>query len=92
LGHRQGGKVRRLAAFGDRLDDPGREKRQPHHAPHVTGRKMFSPGDLGDRSRPTRQQIVGPSIRTGGRVEQRQIDAGRLSVSNSNSRGGRGLK
>jgi hypothetical protein len=58
----------------------------------VTGRKMFSLGDLADRPRPTRQQIVGPSIRTGGRVEQRQIDAGRLSVSNSNSRGGRGLK
>ena len=24
LGHCEGGKVRRLAAFGDRLDDPGR--------------------------------------------------------------------
>ena len=70
LGHCDGGKVPRLAAFGDRLDDPRRQKRQPHHAAHVTPRKMFSPGDLANRPRPTRQQIVGPSIRTGGRVEE----------------------
>ncbi len=29
LGHRKGGKVRRLAAFGDCRDDLGREKRKP---------------------------------------------------------------
>jgi hypothetical protein len=40
-------------------------------AAFMTGRKMFSPGYLADRPRPTRQQIVGPSMRTGGRVEQR---------------------
>jgi hypothetical protein len=38
-----------LPAFDDRLDNPGRQERQPHHAPHMTGRKMFSPGDLADR-------------------------------------------
>ena len=32
MGHCYGGKVRRLAAFGDRLDELGRQKRQPHHA------------------------------------------------------------
>ena len=71
LGHRYSAEVCGLAAFDDCLDDPWRQKRQSHHAPHVTGRKMFSPGDLADRLRPGRQQIVGPSIRTGGRVEQR---------------------
>jgi hypothetical protein len=70
LDHCESGEVGRLAAFGDRFDNPGRQKRQPHHAPHVTTRKMFSPGDLGDRPRPARQQIVGPSIRTGGRLER----------------------
>jgi hypothetical protein len=77
LGHCDGGKVRRLVAFDDCLDDPGRQERQPHHTPHVTAGKMFSPGDLADRLRSSCQQIVGPSIRSGGRVEQRQIDAGR---------------
>jgi len=66
LGHCDGAELRRLAAFGNRLDDPWRQKRQPHHAPHVTARKMFSPGDIADRPCPARQQIVGPSIRSGG--------------------------
>ncbi len=49
LGHCEGGEVRRLAPFGDRLDDLGCQKCQPHHAPHVTAGKMLSLGDLADR-------------------------------------------
>jgi hypothetical protein len=39
-------------AFGDGLDDLGRQKRQPHDARYVPARNMFSPSDLADRPRP----------------------------------------
>jgi hypothetical protein len=35
-GHCDGAEVCRLAASGDRLDDPRRQERQSHHPPHVT--------------------------------------------------------
>src|SRR6266851_2326422 len=74
LGHCDGAKVRGLTAFGDRFDDPGRQERQPHYAPNVTVCNMLSPSDFADRPCPARQQIIGPSICTGGRVEHGQID------------------
>ena len=47
LGHRYSAEVCGLPAFDDRLDDPGRQKRQPHHAPHVSVSNSNSRGGWG---------------------------------------------
>jgi hypothetical protein len=61
-GQKLRGEFRGLAAFGNALDDRGREKSQANHATDVALADAITLADFNHRSRATRYQIIKPAV------------------------------
>jgi hypothetical protein len=68
------GKFRWLAAFGNTLDDRGREKGQANHPTDIALADAFPLANLDHRSRATRDQIVKPAAGARRRLQNRGVD------------------